>query len=244
MFSQTFWTAIGSLAAVAGAFFAARQLGQRKEAPDYTVEGEKWVFERGWSYDDLLQRLINLDYLTLAGVELTTQDEGTVEQWAPVFQKSPQTWALIVYKKKKIVGYWSYFSVSEKLAQRIEAGELRDCEIISEEVRSINENGNHVLYFGMIARDPDMTEKGGRAFKKLLGSLLSSLQFFIDRKDVIRAYAVCFTPEAERLCLQFKLEPRGNTKSGRPLYVAKPGGFDHRKLKRYASATPLPPPPR
>ena len=228
----TFWTAIGALAAVAAAMIAFQQAAGRRRKSAYTVEGEKWVFVRGWSYADLLHRLIDLDHLTLAGADLTAQDEGTAEQWAPVFQKSPQTWALIVYDKKLIVGYWSYFSVSDRLAARIEAGTLRDCEITADQVKSIREPGPHTIYFGMVARHPDMTAKGDRAFRLLMRSMLKSLHYHLERVDIQRAYAVCFTSEAARLCRDFNFAHVRNTESGRPLFVGKRGSFDLARLRR------------
>jgi hypothetical protein len=216
----TIWAAVSALAAVGGVLVAVWERRRQKEPRDYSVEGEAWVFERGWTFEDLLRRLIDLDYLALAGVELSSEDEGTVEQWAPVFQKSPETWALVVYRGKLVVGYWSYFSVSPKIAERIRSGKLRDSEITSDQVRSIRESGPHVLYFGMIARHPDMTEKGDRSFKLLMKSLLESLEYHFARVDIANVYAVCFSKEAESLCRQFKLEHVMDTDAGKPLFMA------------------------
>ena len=229
----TYWTAVGALGAIIVPLaIYLLQARSSRAVQDLTVEGERWVFERGWGYDDLLHRLIDLDYLTLAGVQLSAEDEGTVEQWAPVFQKSPETWALVVYKKKLIVGYWSYFSVSPALADRIAAGLLKDSEIVEKETRSIFEPGPHTIYFAMIARHPDMTVAGDRATKMLLKSMIRSLQFYFERVDIGAVYAVCFTPESEKMCRNFKLQFVTNTVGGKPLFVGKRDDFKLSRLWR------------
>ena len=229
----TFWTAVGALGAIIVPLVIHHlQSAKKRKTPDYTVEGEKWVLDRGWSYEDLLHRLIDLDYLTLAGVQLSPEDEGTVDQWAPVFQKSPETWALIVYRKKKIVGYWSYFSVSPKLAQEIAAGTMKDSEITASETKSIYEPGGHTIYFAMIARDPDMPAVGDNASRLLLKSLIDSMLFFWERVEIERVYAVCFTRDSEKLCRNFNLRFVSNTVSGKPLYVGTRENFEPRRLKR------------
>lgn len=233
----TFWTAVGAIAALAAVFapFAIHHLQTRKRSGDgdYTVEGQKWVSDRDWSYQDLLHRLIDLDFLSLAGSSLTAEDEGTVEQWAPVFEKSPETWALVVYRKKLIVGYWSYFSISDALVDKLKAGILMDSEISESEVRSIYDPGPHNIYFAMIARHPDMTFKGDRAVRLLRNSLINSAKHWLAKVDIANVYAVCFSPEAVNLCRHFGLKQEAKMAKGLPLFVGKPDTLA-RHLQRYA----------
>lgn len=97
-----------------------------RESDRYFIRGHEFLAASGMDEGDLLEKLIELDISMIP--TLTAADEGTVEQWAPIFQASPFTWKLLTYGEK-IVGYWHYVCLAETYFERAKSGSLRDSHI-------------------------------------------------------------------------------------------------------------------
>lgn len=197
-------------------------LARRRSAADAAALSEEdsaWVLEKyGDPYPDLLRRLISLDHAAHEG-ELDGRMEGTNAQWSPVFEKSPETWALVVSRGREIVGYWSCFSLSNKLLARLKLGKLVDSAIVESEVRRLTEQGGHSLYCVMIAQDPDRSQPGGQVFKMLMTSMARSLREAKEVGAQIDAiYADATSKKGESLCRRLGLEPLTQSRQGGTIY--------------------------
>jgi hypothetical protein len=222
------WTVIEALATLVGVAVAVigvvvailtlvRAERRKKEASELRVEGHDWLVEKEMSYEQLLQQLIGLDYSSTEG--LGERHEGTVQQWAPVFKKSPETWRLIVYKDAFIVGYWSFFALSEPLMRRLKAGKMFDSEIVASKVREVSEPGVDAVYFVMITRHPSFAEERRATFRLLIQSLLETLIALQAQGVAVReVYANAFTSAGERLCKAVDGKSLGKADQGGDLY--------------------------
>ncbi|WP_421930770.1 hypothetical protein [Phenylobacterium sp.] len=230
------WAAAGVVLAALSALIALIRWWQEREAKkgrasEFTIEGSSWVFERGLSYEGLLQRLIGLDHAALAG--LGDKTEGSAEQWAPVFEKSPETWGLVVFRGSFIVGYWSLFSISQKLVGALKRGQLYDSKIVSQEVRQVSEPGPHSLYFVMIARHPDFSRAGGEIFRLMMRSMAQAMASLRkDRVHIDAIYANATSAEGESLCRTLGLEAFSTSVQGGQVYKIEKFDLLEQRLAR------------
>jgi len=51
-------------------------------------------------FGKILEKLMQMDYENIEN--LRKDDEGTFEQWYPIFLKNPETWRIMVNKKMKL----------------------------------------------------------------------------------------------------------------------------------------------
>lgn len=92
----------------------------------YRIRGYEYLADLKIDEEQLLERLIEIDTSIVPSVTLL--DEGTVEQWAPIFHASPFTWKLLT-QGDQIIGYWHYICLNESSFSKVMARELRDAEI-------------------------------------------------------------------------------------------------------------------
>ncbi|WP_439477080.1 hypothetical protein [Brevundimonas sp.] len=216
------WVALGVVvAAIAGGVPAILWWIDHRNAagkdPELSIESIDWVLEQGMTYEELLRGLISLDRAALAG--LTDITGGTAEVKADVFEKSPETWALVVFKNSMIVGYWSCFSLSQKLLDRLNKGEMYDSEITESEVRPLSEKAPHSLYFEMIGIHPGFQWCRKQIFRKILDSLsdfATSLPAQGIKVDAI--YANGFSEVGADLCTSLGLSPLVESVQGGQIY--------------------------
>jgi transcriptional regulator with XRE-family HTH domain len=97
-----------------------------RESDKYFIRGHEFLAASGMDEEELLEKIIELDVSMVP--YLTTIDEGTVEQWAPIFQSSPLTWRLLTHGGT-IVGYWHYVCLEEQYFDQVKNGTLRDSQI-------------------------------------------------------------------------------------------------------------------
>lgn len=215
-----FWAAAGVLVAVLGPLgkiLFDEWKRRRSASGELTIESADWVIERGLTYEALLMLLLGLDYSSLPG--LTALSSGTAETKAPVFEKSPETWGLVVFRETVIVGYWSCFSLSKKLVARLEQGAMLDSEITVAEIHSVQEPIAHKLYFEMFGVHPSF----GANEKAIFRLLVRSLADFAARSRaagirVETIYANGFSERGAALCRAFGLRPFVGSKQGGDVY--------------------------
>ena len=219
------------LATIAGVAVAAvavmtpivfRWLDQREKragGSELTIEGVDWVIDQEMSFEEFLQNLIGLDRTVLAG--LTDQTAGDPVVKAKVFEKSSDTWGLVVFRNSVIVGYWSCFSLSDQLKQRVAAGQMFDSEITAGEVRTLDENGKHSLYFEMIGVNPRFGWCKREIFRKLMQSLCDFSVSLESRGIEVEAiYANAFSGQGAILCRGLGLRPTVESVQGGKIYAA------------------------
>jgi hypothetical protein len=161
------------------------------------------VVSWGWSSQKLLKRLVALDY-RLLGDRLTEVQEGTVEQWAPVFEKSPDTWALLVNGRREIVGYFAFVALREEYFTKAKAGVLFDSEITADRIEVLDAPGLYNLYFVLLGVLPAF----GAGSLALMNEFFAKLHRFAQNGIYFREVcAVAFTPGGQRLCNKFGMVP-------------------------------------
>lgn len=214
------WAALGSLAAAATVVvmivlhFDSRREQKRAKLddltfkPDLTIEDFKWVEneERNWSYEQLLQRLIDLDRLSIKRTEISDEIEGTIAQWVPVFRKSKDTWRLVVYKDSLVVGYWHAVSLNENLLDKLLNGTMLDSDIVESQILNINEPKSHNLYFTILAIHPDFKFVNHEIKRKLNSSMALFYNKILDENiDIECIYASAFSEEGIVSCQRFDM---------------------------------------
>ncbi|HYK01960.1 MAG TPA: toll/interleukin-1 receptor domain-containing protein [Thermoanaerobaculia bacterium] len=156
----------------------------------------------GWSGEELLAQLINLDYQFFH--DLTDAHEGHAEQWAPVFMDHPETWRLITTPGNAIVGYWHFVPLFEDAFQLALSGELLDSAITTDKVKIFEFPGDYDIYFVSIGLLPQYRRT--KAFKLLLSSLFDVLLTLA--RDGIFVRRVCangYTDSGVAMCKTFSM---------------------------------------
>ncbi|EET89905.1 MAG: hypothetical protein LVQ97_04610 [Candidatus Micrarchaeales archaeon] len=107
-----------------------------------------------YSYESLLDRLIYLDYADMKGI--TKEEEGTRENWVPVFKKSPYSSRYLVDGNLNILGYWHFVALKEKMFRKAKKGLMLDQEITANNVYSLEKRGRYMMYFVETVTHPDI----------------------------------------------------------------------------------------
>jgi hypothetical protein len=137
----------------------------------------------GWNGDKLLEELIKLDYETIEG--LTSDHEGHVAQWAPVFMDHPDTWRLIIERPGVIVGYWHFVPLFEKEMRLAKQGKLLDGDITTDKVRLFELEGQYDIYFVSLCMKAEFKRTFAvspllKSLLEVIGNLASQGVFFRD----------------------------------------------------------------
>lgn len=210
-------------------------MSPRAIAKRFEVVGAEWVAQRCMSYETLLEQLISLDYLSTRGLD--AHAEGTVPQWAPVFKKCPEGWSLVTLDEEQIVGYWSFFSLSDVLQRALETGDLLDSQITASNVHRMREPREHVIYIVMITHHPSYSWAKKRIFRLLMRSLAQRLCHLVDGGATIqRIFANAYTSEGLRLCETLGFSASVAAKQGGTVYSANLDGVLLERLRRLAKA--------
>lgn len=126
------------------------------------------VISAGWSGEDLLERLISLDYEMFEDLEQA--HEGVPKQWAPVFMSHPDTWRLLTTEAREIAGYWHFVPLFREEYEQATRGILIDSEITADKLRLFELPGWYDIYFVSIGLQPKYRRP--KAVAKLFHSLL------------------------------------------------------------------------
>jgi len=154
----------------------------------------------GWNGERLLEELIKLDYETIEG--LTSDHEGHVAQWAPVFMDHPDTWRLIIQEPRVIVGYWHFVPLFEKEMRLAKQGKLLDSDITTDKVRFFELEGQYDIYFVSLCIKAEF--KRTFAVSPLLRSLLEIIRNLASQGVFFRDIcANAYTPSGVSLCKSF-----------------------------------------
>lgn len=178
------------------------------EALPYRIRGYEYLADLKIDEEQLLERLIEIDTSIVPSV--TLQDEGTVEQWAPIFHASPFTWKLLT-QGDQIIGYWHYVCLNETSFSRVKARELRDAELTLSMLdfpSYRHSDSNFRMYITMIGIDSRHLNSFSGI--KLMRSFIHDIElatksglFFSD------IAAVAFTPYGLSLCKDFGMKYLG-----------------------------------
>ncbi|GJL88992.1 MAG: hypothetical protein DHS20C03_27010 [Minwuia thermotolerans] len=163
---------------------------------EYYVGGYDFVYEKYPTWEDFLQDLIELDLQETKNLSL--EQEGTAEHWAPIFERNPSTWRLVVYNNR-IVGYWHYLVINRNAFNSVISGNFREENTTEDQLEEIIEEGRYRMLISHVVLDgAHRVEKARATLRKSFVLHLRELAkggFFFES---ICAYA--FTKEGRRLC--------------------------------------------
>jgi len=140
---------------------------------DYAMQGYACLEAAGMDEHELAERLIEIDTSLLP--DIVELDEGTPEQWAPIFHASPCTWQVLVHHGR-IVGYWHYLILKQDIFDRVMRGEIRDSMLAVEHLDTpvaIIGDDAYFAYIVMAAIEP--AHRNPATSKMLFQSLIRSL---------------------------------------------------------------------
>ena len=240
------WTliigAFGVLGTFAGVAVALYAIFKRpaSEIEEFAVEGAPWVRERmQGNYIKFLQLLLALDYASLEG--LTGAASGDAATKSKVFQKSPETWSLVVARNREVVGYWSLFSLSDRLVRRVKTGAMLDSEITVDQVHNLTEPRTHTLYVEMFGIHPSYDDHRHKILRMLLGSLSEFVDFVSENNiEVAGVYANGFSAEGISLCEDFGMEEGVESRQGGHVYFLQDIAIAKRNLAKLVTRRRFP----
>lgn len=165
------------------------------------------VLKWKWDGRKLLEKLIELDYLTI-GKDLNDLNEGNKEQWGPVFMNNPETWRLLITEPGNIVGYWHIASLFPPEYELAKSGKLLDSQITADTVHVFGNSDLYDVYFVQVCMLP--LYRRARHVKRLFETFFEVLDTLsADGVFVREICANAFTKEGVSLCRSFNLERTG-----------------------------------
>ncbi|WP_439587755.1 helix-turn-helix domain-containing protein [Hydrogenophaga sp.] len=179
--------------------WALQNLGSDQQ---YWVRDFGYLGATGIDEEKLLEKLIEIDVALIP--RLTHQDEGSVAQWAPIFQASPFTWKLLTWGDQ-IVGYWQFVFLKDEYFELVKQGKLRDSEIdpsMLEYPSLVDMSRNYRMYIIMIGVHGSHQRPGPNM--RLIQSFVKEIENFTTNGWFISEFvAVAFTPQGVTLCNDF-----------------------------------------
>lgn len=151
----------------------------------------------GWSTAAVMERLEQLDYDNLAGLD--SASAGSAAQWEKIADSNPDVYAFLVDGNNEIVGYWHFEALPDDLFDRALSGAMEDEEIVVENTILLGAPGILNIYFIIFAIEKRF--RGIRANRLLLDALLDRLEELSRVGIYVRAIcANAFTPEGVGMC--------------------------------------------
>lgn len=206
---------IAILGGFAGAFFSeiikttrAYYSKKRSQSQEINVARYEDIVSWGWNSRKLLNLLIPLDNELMKN--LPEEHEGTVDQWAPVFEQHPDSWALLTKGRKSVVGYWSFSVLNEKTFRRAFDGELLDSEITVEKLLDFDRPGIYSMYFVFLGIHPSHSWRATRLTNAFFATLTDLAERGIFFREIC---ANAVTTEGAAYCEKFgmtKHRPHAN----------------------------------
>ena len=161
------------------------------------------VLKWKWDGRKLLEKLIELDYLTTE--ELNPLNEGDKDQWGPVFMNNPETWRLLITEPENIVGYWHIASLFQPEYELAKSGKLLDSQITADTVDVFGNSGLYNIYFVQVCLHPQYRRpRQRRLLFETFFEVLDTLS--ADEIFVREICANAFTNVGASLCRSFNLE--------------------------------------
>jgi transcriptional regulator with XRE-family HTH domain len=174
--------------------------------PKYRIAGSEYVRSRyDNDYIEFLSDLIKLDYSTVG--RLNDNNEGTPEQWGPIFRSFPDTWKLVLWNGE-IVGYWNFVFLKEEYFWRFHSGELSDSDLEPEKMDLAVLPGDYFGYFVMFTIEE--SHQRSRAFDTLIKSFSDIVEDLTKSDRYFKAISAhAYTPLGAKLCNALGMSPDG-----------------------------------
>ena len=194
----------------------------------YSIHGYEFLEAHNIDEYDLLDRLIDIDTTVIPS--LTLEDEGTTDQWAPIFHASPYTWKLLTCGED-IAGYWHYMCLKDDQFETAKQGFLQEAKLNEDMLVHLTHTGSdtsYKMFISMIAIDskhhtPERSSQLLLSFAREFGRLAKAGFFFSE------VCTVAFTPIGLQMCSDFgmnKLGRQNDAKDGQICDVFHMSGKD------------------
>lgn len=183
-------------------------ISDEQEMKRYSIQGYEFLEAQGIDEYDLLDRLIAIDTAVIP--EIKREEEGTTEQWAPIFHASPYTWKLLT-TGNEVAGYWHYLCLNDYQFQMAKDGKLKESNLRDDMLVHLTHSGsekNYKMFISMIAIDskhhtPERSSLLLLSFAREFGRLAKAGFFFSE------ICAVAFTPIGLQMCMDFGMRKIG-----------------------------------
>ncbi|ANB33452.1 transcriptional regulator with XRE-family HTH domain [Rhodovulum sulfidophilum] len=173
---------------------------------EYAMQGYAFLELAGMEEHDLVERLIEIDTALIP--DIVELDEGTTDQWAPIFHDSPWTWQVLVHHGR-IVGYWHYLILTKDSFAAVMRGSLRDSMLAVEHLDTpiaITGHGAYFAYIVMAGIEP--AHRNPATLKMLFQSLIKSLCRVAEHGIFFAAVGtVAVTPEGSSIAQRLGMKP-------------------------------------
>lgn len=171
----------------------------------YRISGAAFRARHGIPWNEFLTRLIHLD--TQALPYLTEKEEGSVEQWVPIFDNYPETWKLLTFNHE-IVGYWHFLALRNETFDEIAAGRKMDSEITLDDLDNLGVAGDRNIYVVMVVIDGP--HRKILNYRKLMNSFIVELErMHRDGGKISRVCAISYSEVGEKMCDSLALQHKG-----------------------------------
>ena len=159
-------------------------------------EGPGILDRVGWSYGDLLDRVLDLE-LRATGIE-GARFNGTSATWSAIFEALPESWRVLT-RGDRVVGVWHLVPLRPPAYAAFRAGRLADGDIGTDDIETLDLPGAFDATLCSVAIDRSV--RSPRTFALLVSSLLEVVTGFADRGIELRSIcAQAWTPSVMLLC--------------------------------------------
>lgn len=220
---------VGLLGTVLGVFLTKQieiYFDKKKESKLFIANIED-VLRWNWDGNKLLRHLIALDYETTDN--LNEGNEGTPNQWAPVFMNNPDCWKLLALRDAELVGYWSFFALNDNTFERMKNGEMNDSEITMDEVVEMDKPGTYNIYLVMVCIKEHYRKKGVPILYQSLIDQLNELT--LSNRIISNICLNAFTDEGKTLAKNIGLKLLTTHKEFGQIYL---GTYADMKTSKFA----------
>jgi len=174
-------------------------------------------------FGKILEKLMQMDYENIEN--LRKDDEGTFEQWYPIFLKNPETWRIMVNTKNEIIGYWHFVPLRIETYEKIKTGKIHEIELNENDIIELVKRGNYKIYFRSLVLKKEYRKS--KATKKLIVSFFNVLKELEEKGIIIdEMCANAYTPQGKKWCEKLGMEYIGEISPNGSLYFLKLKNFN------------------
>ncbi len=167
---------------------------------------------------EIVKKLIQMDYENIEN--LRKDDEGTFEQWYPIFLKNPETWRIMVNSKNEIIGYWHFVPLRLETYEKIKMGKMHEIELNENDIIELVKKGNYKIYFRSLVLKKEYRKS--KATEELIVSFFNVLKK-LEEKGIImdEMCANAYTLQGKKWCEKLGMEYIGEMSPNGSLYFLK-----------------------
>ena len=182
----------------------------------YSIQDWTFVRDNFSSYEVFLEKLVSIDRSLLE--DLSEEQEGTAEQWAPILENHKETWRLLVHNKE-IIGYWHFIPLNKVLFRRAIDGALIESELNLHSTVPITGPGNYDIFVSMFAIETEHKIKGASILQM---NLMKTIKKFASSGVFFSGISACaLSIEGMALCQRLGMENVGRYQTAKEYEMAQ-----------------------